>query len=49
MRGKNPTRRQKQRLRRLHLDPRMWLIRKDAPTCFEVMNRVSGEVRRLGA
>jgi len=49
MRGKNPTRRQKDKLRKFRLDPYMWLIRKDCPTCFEVIHRISGEVRRLGA
>lgn len=45
--GKNPTRRQKLRLKRLRLNPENWLICKDCLICFEVVHRVTGAVRRL--
>lgn len=45
--GKNPTRKQKQKLQRLKFDPRMWLVVEDSPVFFVVEHRVSGEVRRL--
>lgn len=45
--GKAPTRAQKIRLKSLKLDPRVWLIVKDCPTCFQVVHRISGETRKL--
>jgi len=46
--GKNPTRTQSIRLKKLGLVPTNWLVSKCSPTEFVVVHRVSGEVRRLG-
>lgn len=32
-----------------NLDPKMWLVSRDCPGCFEIVNRVSDEVRKLGS
>lgn len=47
--GRKPTRRQMDKLKKLGLVPQNWLISKNTPTCFEVVHRISGAVRRLGA
>ena len=45
--GKNPTKRQKILLKKFKLDPRNWLIVKDCGECFEIVNRFSGNRRKL--
>lgn len=45
---KNPTLKQKQRLKSLGLIPQNWLILRDVPAHFEVIHRISGKRRRLG-
>ena len=45
--GTNPTRRQKERLTKLRLDPKVWLIVSDLPTRFEIKHRVTGTTRKL--
>ena len=47
--GKNPTRAQKERLEKLGRNSDNWLIVRDAPKCFEIVHRVSGKRRTLGA
>lgn len=45
---KNPTRKQKERLKSLGMIPKNWLIIREYPA-LEVMHRLSGKTRRLGA
>ena len=45
--GKNPTRRQKERIKKLGLNPENWLIVKDCQECFEIVHRLSGKTRKL--
>ena len=45
--GKRPTRRQKLLLRKYSLDPDNWLIVKDCAKGFEIINKISGKVRKL--
>jgi hypothetical protein len=45
--GKNPTVKQKERIKSLRLNPKHWLVVKDCPACFEIVHRVSGKTRRL--
>lgn len=47
--GVKPTRTQKERIEKLRLNPENWFVVKDYPTCFEIVHRVSGERRKLGA
>lgn len=47
--GRNPTRAQKERLKSMRLDPRNWMVTKDCPTCFEIVHRITGATRKLGA
>ena len=47
--GKKPTMAQKMRILSLKLNPANWLIVKDCRQCFEVVHRVSGKSRKLGA
>ncbi|WP_206752223.1 DUF6906 family protein [Desulfosporosinus fructosivorans] len=47
--GKNPTMKQKQRLKKLKLNPENWMIVKNCPNCFEIVHRISGKTRILGA
>ena len=46
-RGRRPTRAQKMLLKRHNLDPANWLVMQDCPTCFKVLNRLSGNMRTL--
>ncbi|MDL2248510.1 hypothetical protein LJB89_02320 [Tyzzerella sp. OttesenSCG-928-J15] len=45
--GKKPTRKQSELISKYNLKPENWLITKDCPTCFEIVNRISGKIRRL--
>ena len=45
--GKNPNLRQKKLLKKYNLDPEAWLISKDCPECFVIVNRLTGAVRKL--
>jgi hypothetical protein len=45
--GKKPTRAQKEKIKSLNLNPENWLIVKDCPECFEIVNRVSGKTQKL--
>ncbi len=45
--GKKPTKRQKILLKKFKLDPRNWFIVKDCGECFEIVNRFSGNRRKL--
>lgn len=47
--GKNPTRAQMDRIESHGLDPEDWFVTKDCSECFEIVNRETDEVRRLGA
>lgn len=47
--GKNPTRSQSDRIEAKKLNPANWLVVKDCPECFEIVHRVSGKTRKLGA
>lgn len=47
--GKNPSRAQKEKLKSVGLNPESWFVTKNCPTCFEVVHRITGEVRKLGA
>lgn len=45
--GKNPSFKQRQRIKSLGLNPDEWMICKDCLDCFEIVHRETGEVRRL--
>ena len=45
--GKNPTKRQKIFLRKFKLNPENWLIVKDCAECFEIVNRLTGNRKKL--
>ena len=47
--GRKPTRKQRERLIGLSLNPEEWLVTKNSPDSFEIVHRVSGKLRRLGA
>jgi len=48
-RAELPTRAQKIRIKSLKLNPLNWLIVKDCKDCFEVIHKVFGKTRKLGA
>ncbi|SHJ75207.1 DUF6906 family protein [Tepidibacter formicigenes] len=43
--GKNPTRAQKKRIKEMGLNFKNWLVVKDTPDLFQIVNRVSGNIR----
>lgn len=43
--GKNPTRRQKQDIASVRLNPDNWLVCKDTPEELVIEHRISGKVR----
>ncbi|MGN1109053.1 MAG: DUF6906 family protein [Oscillospiraceae bacterium] len=43
--GKNPTRRQKQDIASLRLNPDNWLVCKDTPEELVIEHRISGKVK----
>jgi hypothetical protein len=45
--GKRPTRRQKADIEAFGLNPLNWLVSKDSPKEFLVVNRTSGKKRKL--
>lgn len=45
--GKRPTRAQKIRIKSLGLNPENWLVIKDCRDYFEVIHRISGNIRTL--
>ena len=45
--GRNPTKRQKIYLKGFNLNPENWLIVKDCTECFEIINRFTGNRRKL--
>lgn len=47
MKGKNPTRAQRNYITSRGLDSRQWLVQKDTQDMMQVVDRVSGEVRKL--
>ena len=47
--GRKPTRAQSTRIKSLNLNPEHWLVCKDSPDCFEIVNRMSGVRRKLEA
>ncbi len=45
--GKKPTRAQADRIRLYRLNPENWLVVKDCPECFTLLNRITGNLRTL--
>lgn len=45
--GRRPTKRQKLILKKFNLNPQNWLIVKDCSECFEIVNRITGNRRKL--
>jgi hypothetical protein len=43
--GKKPTRNQKIRIKEMGLNHENWLVVKDTPDMFQIVNRVSGKLR----
>ncbi len=45
--GKKPTKRQKLFLKENKFNPKNWLIVKDCAECFEIVNRLTGNRKKL--
>lgn len=46
--GKKPTRRQKQLIASLRLNPENWLVCKDTPDELVLEHRISGKIKSIG-
>ena len=45
--GKNPTRRQKQSIASVRLNPENWLVCKDTPDELVLEHKISGNIKRI--
>ncbi|MDP4158185.1 MAG: hypothetical protein Q8911_00270 [Bacillota bacterium] len=45
--GKKPSLKQRQRIKAHGLNPKEWMVCKDCSNCFEIVQRDTGEVKKL--